>query len=123
MRNGPAALHHLAPSARLSPRGMAGFFVTLQRDIWCQARGAALALARRPLLALTLAIVIVLLCSTVGETLAARRLDEAVARAQAQNAALQAAIAHTNDQILQQTTPAAIIAAARRLGWEMAPRP
>lgn len=72
---------------------------------------------RRPMLALTLGIVVILLFSTVSEAAAAARLTHQVQAAQQSNFQVQLQLTQTAAQIQLHTAPAAIVAAAERLGW------
>ncbi|MBA2676878.1 MAG: hypothetical protein H0U76_00545 [Ktedonobacteraceae bacterium] len=106
MRHGRAPStppHHRTHS--LSPQA-------LRRMLW---RGV-LALVRRPLLALTLGLVMVLLVGTVSEALAARTLERHAAAQHWHNANLREQLTHTAQQIRLSQSPAAITAAALRLG-------
>ena len=71
----------------------------------------------RPMLALTLGIAAILLFSTVSEAAAASRLTHQVQTAQQSNDQLQVQLTQTAAQVQQHTAPAAIVAAAERLGW------
>jgi uncharacterized protein involved in cysteine biosynthesis len=83
-----------------------------------------MALMRRPVLALTLALTIILLISTFSEANAANHLETQTHAAQQQNAALQGQLTQTAQQIQARTVPDAIERAAQRLGWVMAtPQP
>lgn len=100
-----------APSALWLPRARAS--VAVPGVLW----RVALGLLRRPLLALALAVAVILLCSAVSETLAAQRLEAQVNQTQQINVSLQLQLTQVAAQTRAHTTPAAITAAAQRLGW------
>ncbi len=83
---------------------------------WC-----AVQLARRPLLGLTLAIVLVLLVSSISEIVESWQINAAVQRTTAANAALRQQINQTTQMITDRNAPAIIMNEARLLGWIMPP--
>ncbi len=74
------------------------------------------ALARRPVLALTLGIVLVLLVGTASEAIAARSLERRAAAQHWHNADLHWQLNHATQEIHLSQSSAAITAAALRLG-------
>jgi hypothetical protein len=113
MRQGSSApstpLHHRPHSL---PQGSTP---SLRRLVW---RGIV-ALARRPLLALTLCLVAVLLFGTASEAMAAHSLETRAAAQHWHNADLRAALSQTSQEIHLSQSPAAITAAALKLGMIM----
>jgi hypothetical protein len=100
-----------APGAVRLPRARAS--IAVPGALW----RVALGLLRRPLLALTLAIAAILLFSAASEAVAAQRLEAQVAQAQQANASLQVQLTQIAAATHARTTPAALTAAAERLGW------
>jgi hypothetical protein len=89
---------------------------SLRRWLW----RSVMALVRRPMLALTLGIVMVLLVGTASEALAARSLERHAAVQAWHNADLRQQLTQTAQQIHLSQSPAAITAAALRLGMTRA---
>jgi len=102
-----------APSAIRLPRARAS--IAVPGALW----RVALGLLRRPLLALALAVAGILLFSAASEAVAAQRLEEQVAQARRVNVTLQLQLTQVAAETRARTTPAAIIAAAQRLGWTL----
>ncbi len=133
MRNGPAALHHYVPVARdtalrrtlaqprRSTRPLSAQSPPLARH-WRGAGRLALGLARRPMLALTLAFAAILLFSAAGEALAAHHIDETTLRIHQQNSALQLQLTQTAQQITHLRDAQTIRQEAQQLGWQ-SPQP
>jgi hypothetical protein len=105
------------PRTTVTPaaRYVTGFHaVQAQQSPW---RRAGLALLHRPLLALTLAVAGIFLFSAASEAIAAQRLAAQVQDARQTNITLQWQLTRTAEEIRDRTNPAAIKAAAQKLGW------
>lgn len=119
----PLAIHHLSPTPRRArgrqTTGRAGVAPWRALSRWL--RQLALALSRRPLLALTLIVASLLQMGAVGEMYSRGRIEDATRAAAARNAALRVEITRIDAQTRQRADPATIRATARGLGWVVAP--
>ena len=115
MQQGIAHARHIVGRPR--PRAQRAAPARALAGAWQLPMRAGLALARRPMLALTLAALVVLLISAAGETMTAWQLQRDLHQARARTQSLQDANAAMQRQIDQQQTDSVVIAAATRLGW------
>jgi hypothetical protein len=80
-------------------------------------RRLALESIRRPLLTLTMGIVLILLGNAVAEANAAGQIQMQVEETQRTNATLQLQLTQTAQEIQSHQSQSAIISAAQKLGW------
>lgn len=86
-------------------------------DAWGVVREIGLALVRRPLLALTLGIALVLLVSTITEAVSASAIESQVGAVRSHNATTQAQITDIERKIDHQKSSDTIMTEAQRLGF------